>query len=46
MEAKVRAIKVALAKGTNQQELADRFSVAQCTISAIATGRIWKHITT
>lgn len=41
----VRNIKISLASGEKHRVLADRYGVAKPTISAIATGRNWKHVT-
>lgn len=41
---KVRVIRRALARGTVQQRLADRFGVSQTVISHIALGKTWRHV--
>ena len=43
-EADVRGIRASLAAGERQQALASRFGVARTTISTIATGRAWAHV--
>lgn len=44
-EDQVRDIKIALLQGTNHRTLADAYHVTKPTISAIATGRNWRHVT-
>jgi hypothetical protein len=43
-EEKVRQIKILLAQGVKHPILANMFGVAKPTISAISTGRNWKHV--
>lgn len=40
----VREIRELLSGGWSQQEIADRFSVRQTTISMIARGKRWRHV--
>ena len=44
-EDQVREIKISLSQGTKHQDLANAYHVTKPTISAIATGRNWKHVT-
>lgn len=41
----VRAIRKLLDQGVTQQEVADRYGVSRETISAVATGRVYSHVT-
>ena len=40
----VRAIRVRLAAGERQRVLAEEYGVSQTTISVIATGQTWRHL--
>lgn len=44
-EEQVREIKISLRQGAKHRALADAYRVTKPTISAIATGRNWKHVT-
>lgn len=44
-EADIPPIREALAAGERQQSIADRYGVSNQTISFIATGRTWRHVT-
>lgn len=43
-DADVRKIKMKLAEGQTNASIAVEFHVAPSTISAIANGKMWKHI--
>lgn len=45
-EGDVRAIRIRIAKGESQKEIAKSFNVSHSLVNHIHTGKLWKHLTT